>query len=76
MTIPYEKCMVTYEKPTSAYDVFHVLADDHYHVCLSNPLVVSESKLLQRLCIEKGQPNVPHHGGGHHHMNVSIRGVP
>ena len=72
MTIPYEKYIVAYKKLTSAYDVFHVLADDHNHVCLGNPFMVPESNLLQRFSIQEGQPDIPHHGGCHHDVDVCI----
>ena len=75
-TNPYEKCIVAYKKLTSTYDVFRVLANDHDHVCLCNPLVMPKPYFFQRLCIEKGQPDVPHHGGCHHHMDVCIGGIP
>ena len=74
-TIPYIKCIAAYEKLTSAYDMFHILAKYHHHVSLCNPLVVSEPYFLQALCIQEGQPDVPYHGGCHHDVDVCIGGV-
>ena len=45
-TVPYEKCIATYEKLTSAYDVFSVLAEHHDHVSLCDPLMVPEPYFL------------------------------
>ena len=52
MTIPYEKGIGAYEKLTSAYDVFGILAKHHNHVSLSNSFVVSETYFLQGLRIQ------------------------
>ena len=50
--IPYKKCIAAYEKLTSTYDVFSILAEHHHHVSLCNPFMVSEPHFLQGLHIQ------------------------
>ena len=68
--------MSAYEKPTGTYDVFGVLAQDQYHVSLGYSLVVPEPHLLEGLCIQQGESDIPQHGDSHKDVYVCIGGVP
>ena len=59
---------------TSADEMIRFRTHNKHQISLGNPFVVAKSQLMQCLCIQAGNPQLPDHRHGHQYMHISIGG--